>query len=86
MTQSDIVLSHRITANFDIQALGMLMQSYMRGGLDKELNNLPRTKGSALVFDDNNEKLYPMRIRPRFTWHGGGSPTAISEKKKMFDF
>jgi hypothetical protein len=86
MTQSDIMISHRLTAQVDVQALGMLMQSYMRGGLDKEINTLPRLKGSALIFDDNNEKLYPMRIRPRFTWHGGESPSALQEKKKTFDF
>ena len=27
MTQSDVVIAHRVTANFDIQALGTLMQS-----------------------------------------------------------
>jgi|TARA_B100001971_G_C18238870_1_gene569330 ABC-type dipeptide/oligopeptide/nickel transport system ATPase component len=86
MTQSDIVLSHRITARLDVEALGMLMQSYMREGLDKQLNNLPALKGSAVVFDDNNERLFPIRIRPRFTWHGGGSPAAIKEKKKVFEF
>lgn len=86
MTQSDIMISHRLTAKFDIEALGMLMQSYMRSGLDKEINALPRLKGSALIFDDNNEKLYPMRIRPRFTWHGGESPSALVEKKEVFDF
>jgi hypothetical protein len=86
MTQSDIMISHRLTAQVDVQALGMLMQSYMRGGLDKEINSLPRLSGSALIFDDNNEKLYPMRIRPRFTWHGGESPSALTEKKKTFDF
>ena len=86
MTQSDVVIAHRITANYDVKALGMLMQSYMREGLDKQLNYLPRVKGAAIIFDDNNEKMYPMRIRPRFTWHGGGSPIAFEEKKKIFDF
>jgi len=86
MTQSDIMISHRITANYDIKALGMLMQSYMRDGLDKELNILPRVKGAALIFDDNNERLYPIRIRPRLTWHGGGSPTALMKKKAVFEF
>lgn len=84
MTQSDIVLSHRITAKMDTEALGLLTQSYMRGGLVDALNNLPRVKGAAVLFDDNNEKLYPMRIRPRFTWHGGSSPTAVPEEKKKF--
>jgi hypothetical protein len=86
MTQSDIMISHRLTAKIDVQALGMLMQSYMREGLDKELNVLPRLSGSALIFDDNNEKLYPIRVRPRFTWHGGESPSAMVEKKKEFSF
>ncbi len=86
MTQSDIVISHRLTAKIDVQALGMLMQSYMRAGLDKEINAMPRVKGAAIIFDDTNEKLYPMRVRPRITWHGGESPNAMPKKKKVFDF
>lgn len=79
MTQSDTVISHRITAKRDTEALSTLMQSYMRKGLDEELDNLPREKGAAVIFDDTNEKLYPMRIRPRFTWHGGSAPTALDK-------
>ncbi len=86
MTQSDIVISHRITAKLDTDALGMLMQSYMREGLDKQLNNLPREHGAALVIDDANERIYPMRVRPRFTHHGGSSPTAIKQKSRSYDF
>lgn len=86
ITQADIVIAHRVTANIDIEALGALMQSYMRAGLDKELNVLPREAGAAIVFDDLNEKMYPMRIRPRLTWHGGGAPSAILKKKKVFAF
>ncbi len=84
MTQSDTVLSHRITAKIDTEALGALMQSYMREGLDVQLDKLPRTKGSALLFDDTNEKLYAVKIRPRFTWHGGESPSALHETKSKF--
>ncbi|HLC66355.1 MAG TPA: DUF87 domain-containing protein [Candidatus Nanoarchaeia archaeon] len=78
MTQADTVISHRITAKVDVDALGMLMQSYMREGLDVQLDNLPREKGAALIFDDTNERLYAMKVRPRFTWHGGGSPSALT--------
>ncbi|MFT4304826.1 MAG: ATP-binding protein [Candidatus Woesearchaeota archaeon] len=85
MTQSDTVISHRITAKIDTDALGVLMQSYMREGLIKQLDDLPRVKGSALVFDDTNERLYPIRIRPRISWHGGGSPEAIRKKEFSFD-
>lgn len=84
MTQSDTVIAHRITAKPDVDALGSLMQSYMREGLNVQLDDLPRVKGAALIFDDTNEKLYPMRVRPRMTWHGGSSPAAYHEKKKLF--
>ena len=84
MTQADVIISHRITAKIDIDALGALMQSYLRGGLDKFLDDLPRVKGAAIILDDNNEKMYPIRVRPRFTWHGGSAPVAIQEKEKLF--
>lgn len=84
MTQSDIVLSHRITAKVDVDALGMLMQSYMRAGLAEEVDKLPREKGAGILFDDSNERMYPIRIKPRFSWHGGGAPTAVPEIEKKF--
>lgn len=80
MTQSDIVLSHRITAKLDTDSLKMLTQSYMSGSLDKYINEMPREKGSAVIFDDNNERIYPLKIRPRFTWHGGMSADAIKKE------
>lgn len=85
MTQSDTVIAHRLTAKMDTEALGLLMQSYMRKGLDEELNILPRLKGAALIFDDTNERLFPVQMKPRFTWHGGSSPTAIRERKNDFE-
>ena len=85
MTQADTIISHRITAKIDIDALGALMQSYLRGGLDKHLDDLPRVKGAAIILDDSNEKMYPMRVRPRMTWHGGEAPTALQQKDKIFD-
>ena len=86
MTQSDIVIAHRVTARIDVDALGALMQSYMREGLDKSLDDLPRVKGAALLFDDTNERLYPMRVRPRITWHGGSSPSLVQEAKGILEF
>ena len=84
MTQSDTVLAHRLTARMDVEALGMLTQSYMRAGLEQEIDMLPRVKGAAVIFDDANERIFPVQMRPRFTWHGGGSPIAIKEKKDFF--
>ncbi|MBS3123215.1 hypothetical protein J4437_01130 [Candidatus Woesearchaeota archaeon] len=84
MTQSDIVLAHRLTARMDVEALQQLTQSYMQKGLEREVDQLPRVKGSAVIFDDANERIFPLQMRPRFTWHGGSSPQALPEKKEFF--
>ena len=82
MTQSDTVLAHRITARLDVDALSLLTQSYMKEGLVTHIDGLPRVKGACVLFDDTNERLYSMRVRPRFTWHGGEAPVAITEKEE----
>ena len=81
LTQSDIVISHRLTSKIDIEALNSMMQTYLISDLQRYLNDLPKLKGSAIILDDNSERIYPARIRPRFTWHGGESPAAIKEEK-----
>ncbi|MDP2908506.1 MAG: ATP-binding protein [Nanoarchaeota archaeon] len=83
MTQTDLIISHRVTAKPDVEALNAMMQSYMTTTLVAHLNNLPRESGAAVILDDNSERIYPMRVRPRFTWHGGEAPTAITYKKKL---
>jgi len=77
MTQSDIILSHRVTSQPDIESLNQIMQTYLLESIKQKLDGLPRIKGSAIILDDNSERIYPMRIRPRFTWHGGEAPTAV---------
>jgi DNA segregation ATPase FtsK/SpoIIIE-like protein len=81
MTQSDIVISHRVTSKPDLDALSYIMQSYLSESIIKYMNDLPSLKGSAIILDDNSERIYPMRVRPRFTWHGGEAPTAMSVEK-----
>ncbi len=84
MTQSDVILAHRLTAKVDTDALGSLLQTYLRTGLDKELDNLQRIAGACLAMDDVNERIFPMRVRPRRSWHGGGAPGIIQVKKSIF--
>ncbi len=86
ITQADVVISHRLTANIDVQALEMLTQSYMRESIEKQVNLLPREAGAAIVFDDTNERIFSLRVRPKYTWHGGSSPSALPPIKKMFGF
>ncbi|MBW3011531.1 hypothetical protein KY326_04910 [Candidatus Woesearchaeota archaeon] len=86
MTQADTVLSHRLTAKIDTDALQQLAQSYMREGIEIAINGLPRVAGAAVLLDDTNERVFPMRVRPRITWHGGGEPSAIPTKKEATEF
>ena len=83
LTQSDIVLSHRLTSKMDIEALNSMMQSYLISDLSGYINNLPRLRGSAVILDDNSERIYPMRVHPKRSWHGGEAPTAVKLKKEI---
>ncbi|MBI5065469.1 DUF87 domain-containing protein [Candidatus Woesearchaeota archaeon] len=85
MTQSDVILAHKLTAKVDTEALGSLMQSYLRKSLDVELQYLPVVPGACLAVDDVNEKIFPMRVKPRSSWHGGGSPDILAQEKGLFE-
>ncbi len=84
MTQSDVVLSHKLTNKKDLEALNEIMQTYLLENINKSMNQLPDLKGSAIILDDNSERLYPIKVRPRFTWHGGEAPTSVNIKEKEF--
>jgi intein/homing endonuclease len=79
LSQMDVLLSHRLTAQQDIDALGEIMQTYMRYDLKHYIDALPDRKGTGLVLDDNSEKIYPVQMRPRKSWHAGGTPDAFNE-------
>ena len=83
MTQSDIVISHRVTSSQDVEALNSMMQSYLFNSIKKYMDDLPKAKGSAIILDDNSERIYSMKMRPRFTWHGGEAPTAVHKEKEL---
>jgi len=83
MTQSDIVLAHRVTSQPDIEALNYVMQTYLLESIKRHMDELPDSKGSALLLDDNSERIYPIRVRPRFTWHGGEAPSAVKFEKEF---
>ena len=83
LTQCDLVVAHRVTAKLDIDALNMIMQTFMSQEIGKYIDELPRVKGCAVVLDQNKERIYPVQMRPKFTWHGGETPTAIPPKVKI---
>ncbi len=80
VAQSDLVIAHRLTAKSDIDALSAIMQTYLLFDIKKFISELPKTKGSALVLDDNSERLYNIQVRPRQSWHAGGSPSALKQE------
>ncbi|HDD04993.1 MAG TPA: ATP-binding protein [Candidatus Aenigmarchaeota archaeon] len=77
MTQCDLIISHRVTSSIDVKALSDIMQSYMPYSLVKYLDALPKSRGAAIALDDKQERVYPIQIRPKYTWHGGEEPSAI---------
>ncbi|MFC2142991.1 ATP-binding protein [Candidatus Aenigmatarchaeota archaeon] len=77
LAQCDLILSHRLTAKGDIDALKAIMQTYMLFDITRYINELPKWKGTAIILDDNSERLYKVRVRPRKSWHAGSSPVAI---------
>jgi hypothetical protein len=84
LAQADVVISHRLTAQADMEALRSVMQTYMLKDIQELINTLPRKPGSAIALDDNQERIYSIQVRPRISWHAGGSPMAI-KKKGLFD-
>jgi len=63
-----------------LDALSAIMQTYLLFDIKKSISFLPKTKGSAVILDDNSERLFNVQIRPRISWHAGASPVAIKEK------
>ncbi|MCJ7429450.1 MAG: ATP-binding protein [Candidatus Nanohaloarchaeota archaeon QJJ-5] len=82
LSQCDIILSHRLTDKSDIDALKEIMATYMRYDITTYIDNLPRVKGAAIGLDDNSERVYSLRVRPRLSWHAGGTPAAIKEGRE----
>ncbi|MEM5793338.1 MAG: ATP-binding protein [Candidatus Aenigmatarchaeota archaeon] len=76
ISQCDMVISHRLTSKNDLQSLQAVMQNYLIEDLTKSIDSLPKWKGTAIVLDDNSERIYEVQIRPRFSWHAGESAIA----------
>lgn len=85
MTQADIILSHRLTAKIDIDSLNLIASTYLPYAIQKYIDELPPDKGTAILIDDKLEKIYPLRVRPKMSWHGGEDPTAIRAELRAYN-
>ena len=77
MSQSDVIICHRLTAQDDISALEAVRPTYMREGIGDSLKKMGTEKGVAFIVDDNSESAHVVRMRPRKSWHGGDEPSAL---------
>ena len=73
ISQSDVLIAHRLTAEADLAALDAAQPTYLNESLDERL---PTEPGEVVVIDDATETVHAARIRRRDTPHGGGSPSA----------
>lgn len=71
ISQCDFFLSMRMTAQEDINAVSTIRPSYLNVPMDKFYAQMPKSKGFAILVDDNAEKVMLIKIRPRLTWDGG---------------
>jgi DNA helicase HerA-like ATPase len=73
VSQSDLLVCHRLTAERDVAQLAEADATYLAGDL---ADRLPTGTGEALVVDDATETAHTVRVRERRTPHGGESPRA----------
>ena len=77
LSQTDLVISFRLTSRDDLQALHAVYQTYMQEELERLINRLPRWPGAAIILDDNLERVFTVNIRPRLSWHAGGTAAVV---------
>jgi hypothetical protein len=77
VSQSDLLICHRLTASDDILALETSRPLYMHESLETYLKKMGSERGAALIVEDHSESVHLVRIRPRISWHGGGEPSAL---------
>jgi uncharacterized protein len=82
VSQSDLLICHRLTSSDDIQALETSRPLYMQESLEAYLKKMGSERGAALIVDDHSESVHLVRIRPRMSWHGGGEPAALEPHKE----
>ncbi len=73
VSQSDLLVAHRLTSRPDLEALSAARPTYVDGTLE---DRMPTEPGEVVVVDDATERVHAARVRHRDTPHGGGSPRA----------
>lgn len=74
ITQADVIISHRLTAVEDLNALRQAQPTYMTTSVTDE-DRMPDRPGEVVVIDDATETVHAATVRTRDTPHGGESPS-----------
>lgn len=72
ISQTDLLVVHRLTSRADREALAAARPSYMSETLAERM---PTAPGEAVIVDDATESVHAVQVRERDTPHGGGSPS-----------
>ncbi|SDF21502.1 ATP-binding protein [Halorientalis regularis] len=75
ISQSDVLLSHRLTSEADLDALQAAQPTYLNSSLADE-DRMPTETGEVVIIDDSTETVHAAQVRRRDTPHGGDSPNA----------
>jgi DNA helicase HerA-like ATPase len=73
VSQSNLLLAHRLTSRADLDALSRARPTYLTSSLEERI---PEQTGEALVVDDVSESVHVVSIRDRDTPHAGTTPCA----------
>lgn len=77
ISQSDILVSHRLTAESDLDALEAVRPTYLGTSLSERM---PTDPGEVVIVDDATESVHTAQVRVRETPHGGDSPS-VSDRQ-----
>ncbi|MFB6200146.1 MAG: ATP-binding protein [Candidatus Nanohaloarchaea archaeon] len=74
LSQCDTLIIHRLTAGKDSDAVGeKISEIHDSNSIRHYMKNLPEEPGYSIIMNDKTEEIVPVKIRPRKSWHGGGS-------------
>lgn len=87
LRQADIIISHNITSQDDIDALGRARQTYMTRArsIEEIVSQMDPRRGLSVIFDDVKRKMEYCLVRPRRTIHTGVDASAIKWKDQKKD-
>ncbi|MFB6161640.1 MAG: ATP-binding protein [Haloferacaceae archaeon] len=78
VSQADLLVAHRLTAERDVEALAAAVPTYLDGTLRERLPSVP---GDAVVVDDATETVSGVRVRERATPHDGAAARASDGRR-----